>query len=120
MARTIGIALAVGLLLGAAGGLVGNVSLAYVGSLVLGAAVVALYVAAIWKNPARVVEAEANAEAIAAGYPEEHLRPLQKRQPGEQAHGVDLVPSNSTPHTDARAAAAPDQPPPARAGERGR
>ena len=29
-------------------------------------------------------------------------------------------PSNSTPHTDARASAAPDQPPSARAGERGR
>jgi fatty-acid desaturase len=37
-----------------------------------------------------------------------------------RAQGAWLPPSNSTPHTDARATAVPDQPPSARAGERGR
>jgi hypothetical protein len=35
-------------------------------------------------------------------------------------HAGSLEPSNSTPHTDARASSVPNQPPPARAGERER
>jgi hypothetical protein len=102
VARALTIALAVGLLLGALGGLISNAPLLYVGSVVLGAALVTLFVVAIWKNPRRAVEAEANAEAIAAGYPEEQPRPIEEQRRGEQAYGVGLVPSNSTPHTGAR------------------
>lgn len=96
MARVITIAIALGLLLGIVGGLTEGSSWMYRAGLILTVSVVALYAVAIWKNPSRVAKAEAEVEAVAAGYPEEHHRADAERPNGEQMHGADLVPSNLT------------------------
>lgn len=111
MTRLVGIAGVFGVVLFVVGGLKNDPSFLYAGSLVLGLALLALLAAAIWRSPAEVVRAEANAEAIAAGFPEDRLQSPEGQKANEQANGADLVPSSTMSHTDARPITALNQPP---------
>jgi hypothetical protein len=121
MVRAIAIAIAVGSILGGVGGMVAGGDWLWVGGCVLVLAVFALYAVAIWKNPSGLIRAEADVEAMSSGYPPGNdPRPVPEQIVRRQPKAKVVVPSNNTPHADARAGSVVDQPPSARAGERGR
>jgi hypothetical protein len=119
MLRATILLIAAGVVVGVGGGIVQSGAWFHGGELVVIIGLAALYGYAIWKNPVGVVKAEADVTSQAEGLPPHPMTQQElPRQP--VATLVVDVPSNNTPHTDARASTVDHQPPPARAGERGR
>jgi hypothetical protein len=120
MTRAIAIVIAVGAVIGTVGGLIAGENWISIGGLVLVLGVGALYAIGILRNPLGVARAEADVEAAFSGYPVHSVKPEQQQSTRIQQESRPPLPSNSTLHTDARSGSVPEDPPPARAGERGR
>ena len=120
MTKAIATVIAAGIAIGTIRGLAGSDLWLYVGMSVMVAGICALYAFGLVKNPLGVIKAEMDVEAQFSGYPEHGVKPEQQQTIRTHQEGNPPVPSNSTPHPDARRPSSQDQPPPARAGGRGR
>jgi hypothetical protein len=119
MLKAIIILIAVGIAVGVGGGVAQGNWWFHGGEVVVVVGIAALYAYATWKNPLGVLQAEADVTSQAEGMPPNPTTEQQLPRQPVITQVVD-VPSNNTPHTDARGNVVLPQSPSARAGERER
>ena len=82
MHRAAVLAIVVGLLIGVVGGPLAGMFWLGVGAVTATVGITVLWGLAIWKNPAAVIKAEAEVEAMASGYPTRVMEPTAQDEIG--------------------------------------